>query len=58
MSNSESPQFIGRVVAALAGDPQIMQKSGQVLVAVALAQEYDLRDIDGKSPRLITLAEA
>jgi NAD(P)-dependent dehydrogenase (short-subunit alcohol dehydrogenase family) len=58
MSNSESPQFIGRVVAALAGDPQIMQKSGQVLVAAALAQEYDLRDIDGKIPHPITLAKA
>jgi NAD(P)-dependent dehydrogenase (short-subunit alcohol dehydrogenase family) len=58
MSNSESPQFIGRVIAALADDPQLMQKSGQVLVAAALAQAYDLRDIDGKSPRPITLAEA
>ncbi len=33
MSNSESPQFIGRVVAALADDPNLMRKSGKVLVA-------------------------
>src|SRR5713226_761259 len=33
LSNSESPQFIGRAVAALACDPEIMHKSGQVLVA-------------------------
>ena len=57
MSNSESPQFIGRAVAALASDPNIMQKSGQVLVAAALAQEYGFSDIDGKHPRPLTLDE-
>jgi dehydrogenase/reductase SDR family member 1 len=58
LSNSESPQFIGRAVAALAADPNILQKSGQVLVAAALAQEYGFTDIDGKQPRPLTLAEA
>ncbi|MBD0372086.1 MAG: SDR family NAD(P)-dependent oxidoreductase [Pyrinomonadaceae bacterium] len=57
MSNSESPQFIGRAVAALASDPNIMQKSGQVLVAASLAQEYGFTDIDGKQPRPLTLAD-
>jgi NAD(P)-dependent dehydrogenase (short-subunit alcohol dehydrogenase family) len=55
LSNSESPQFIGRAVAALASDPNIMEKSGQVLVAAALAQEYGFTDIDGKQPRPLTL---
>jgi dehydrogenase/reductase SDR family protein 1 len=55
LSNSESPQFIGRAVAALASDPNIMQKSGQVLVAAALALEYGFTDIDGKQPRPLTL---
>jgi dehydrogenase/reductase SDR family member 1 len=58
LSNSESPQFIGRAVAALAADPQRMQKSGQVLVAAALALEYGFTDIDGKQPRPLTVAEA
>ena len=58
LSNSESPQFIGRAVAALAYDPEIMRKSGQVLVAAALAQEYGFTDIDGKQPRPLTLEEA
>ena len=58
LSNSESPQFIGRAVAALAADPQIMLKSGQVLVAAALALEYGFTDIDGKQPRPITVEEA
>jgi len=57
LSNSESPQFIGRAIAALASDPQIMTKSGQVLVAAAVAQEYGFTDIDGKQPRPLTVEE-
>jgi NAD(P)-dependent dehydrogenase (short-subunit alcohol dehydrogenase family) len=57
LSNSESPQFIGRAVAALATDPNIMEKSGRVYVAAALAQEYSFTDIDGKQPRPLTLAD-
>lgn len=57
LSNSESPQFIGRAVAALASDPDIMRKSGQVLVAAALAQEYGFKDVDEKQPRALKLEE-
>ena len=57
MSNSESPQFIGRVVAALANDPNILKKSGQVLVAAQEALEYGIQDIDGKQPRPLTLKD-
>src|SRR5215216_869448 len=57
LSNSESPQFIGRAIAALAADPQIMMKSGQILVAAAVAQEYGFTDIDGKQPRPLTVEE-
>lgn len=57
MSNSESPQFIGRVVAALATDPNIMKKSGKVLVAAQEALEYGIQDIDGKQPRPVTLKD-
>jgi dehydrogenase/reductase SDR family protein 1 len=57
LSNSESPQFIGRAVAALAADPNIMHKSGKVLVAAELAREYGFTDIDGAQPRPLTLEE-
>lgn len=57
LSNSESPQFIGRAIAALANDPNLMQKSGQVLVAAALALEYGFTDIDGKQPRPLTIQD-
>ncbi|WP_019028311.1 SDR family NAD(P)-dependent oxidoreductase [Colwellia piezophila] len=50
LSNSESPEFIGRAVAALASDSSIMQKSGKILVAAKLALEYGFTDIDGKQP--------
>jgi len=57
MSNSESPQFIGRVVTALANDPNIMKKSGQVLVAAQEALEYGIKDLDGRQPRPLTLKD-
>jgi dehydrogenase/reductase SDR family member 1 len=55
LGNSESPQFIGRAVAALASDPSVMSKSGSILVAAALAREYGFTDIDGKRPTPLTL---
>jgi hypothetical protein len=51
LSNSESPQFVGRAVAALAGDRDIMRRSGQTLVAAELGEEYGFPDVDGKRPR-------
>jgi NAD(P)-dependent dehydrogenase (short-subunit alcohol dehydrogenase family) len=37
----------GRVVAALAADPDIMKRSGGEFVTAELAQEYGLTDVDG-----------
>jgi hypothetical protein len=34
-----------------------MKKSGQILVAAAIAQEYGIKDIDGKQPRPLTVEE-
>jgi dehydrogenase/reductase SDR family member 1 len=55
LSNSESPQFIGRSVVALATDPNVISKSGQILVAANLAQEYGITDLDGRQPRPLTI---
>lgn len=57
LSNSESPEFIGRAVAALAADPAMIEKSGRVLVAASMAEEYGFTDIDGKTPRPLTVNE-
>ena len=55
LSNSESPQFIGRAVAALAADAKVIERTGQVLIAASLAREYGFTDVDGKSPEPLTL---
>src|ERR1051325_2398003 len=46
LSNSESPQFLGRAVAALASDSAVSRWNGSVLVAAQLASEYGFADID------------
>lgn len=58
LSNSESPEFIGRAVAALLADPQRLRHTGSVRVAAALAEEYAFTDIDGKRPHPLSLSEA
>lgn len=57
LSNSESPQYVGRAVVALASDPDIMKKSGQILVAATLAQEYCFTDINGEQPLPLTVGD-
>ncbi len=47
-SRSESPEYVGRAVAALAADPDRLAKSGRLLWAADLAEEYGFTDIDGK----------
>jgi dehydrogenase/reductase SDR family protein 1 len=58
ISNSESPEFIGRVIAALCGDPLLGKRSGRAIVAAALAEEYGVEDIDGRRPVPLTLESA
>ena len=57
LSNSESPEFSGRVIAALASDPALLERSGQVIVGAAAALAYGIADEDGKQPRPLTLAD-
>jgi len=44
---TESAEFTGRAVAALAADSGVLSKSGQVLSTPGLAREYGFTDIDG-----------
>lgn len=57
LSNSESPEFIGRAVAAMAADDDVLRHTGSVVVAAALAKEYGFTDLDGTTPRALTLAD-
>jgi len=58
LSASESPEFIGRVIAALGRDPGLADRSGQALVAAAVATELGVTDIDGRQPAALTLDTA
>jgi NAD(P)-dependent dehydrogenase (short-subunit alcohol dehydrogenase family) len=57
LTNSESPEFSGRAVVALATDPEVLRHSGCVRVVADLAREYGFTDIDGTTPRALTLAD-
>lgn len=48
MEHTESVECIGRAVVALARDPDVIEKSGQVLTVGDLAREYGFTDIDGR----------
>jgi dehydrogenase/reductase SDR family member 1 len=57
LSNSESPEFVGRVIAAMAADPRAIDRSGEVIVAADAALRYGVSDVDGRQPRPLTLAD-
>lgn len=50
IAQTESPDYIGRAVAALASDPGVFRRSGQALAVGNLAREYGFTDIDGRQP--------
>ena len=46
----ETPVYLGRAIVALASDPQVLEKSGQLLEVGTLAREYSFTDADGSQP--------
>ena len=46
----ETPVYLGRAIAALAADPRALERSGHLLEAGTLAQEYGFTDADGTQP--------
>jgi NAD(P)-dependent dehydrogenase (short-subunit alcohol dehydrogenase family) len=47
---SETPLYVGRAVAALAADPDIMKRTGQLCSSWELAREFKFTDVDGRRP--------
>jgi len=47
---SESPRYVGRAVAALAGDPDVSRWNGEALSSGQLAQVYGFTDLDRTQP--------
>ena len=43
-----SVEHPGRVIAALAADPEIMKRSGGTFITTEVAQDYGITDIDGR----------
>ena len=48
--HSETPRFVGRGIAALASDPEVMARSGRVWSSWELARVYGVSDTDGSRP--------
>ncbi|TDV49896.1 SDR family NAD(P)-dependent oxidoreductase [Actinophytocola oryzae] len=46
-ANACTPEFPGRVIAALATDPAVMARSGGTFITAELAREYGVTDVDG-----------
>jgi NAD(P)-dependent dehydrogenase (short-subunit alcohol dehydrogenase family) len=47
--NGCSPEFPGRVIAALATDPDLLNRTGGTFITAELAQDYGITDIDGRT---------
>ena len=48
--HSETPLFVGRAVAALAADPKVMARTGDVISSWEIARELGFTDADGTRP--------
>jgi NAD(P)-dependent dehydrogenase (short-subunit alcohol dehydrogenase family) len=51
-AESETPFYVGRAVAALAADPNVLQKTGRVYAAWDLGPAYGFTDVDGRQPNM------
>ncbi|HEX2271829.1 MAG TPA: SDR family oxidoreductase [Pyrinomonadaceae bacterium] len=47
---TETPRYVGRAVAHLAGDPEVARWNGQSLSSGQLAKIYNFTDLDGSQP--------
>lgn len=50
LDGTETPEYLARLVVALACDPNVGARSGQVVTVGDLAREYGFADVDGAQP--------
>lgn len=50
MANAESPEFTGRIVAAIHADPGRMEMSGQTVIGAEAAERYGITENEGRKP--------
>jgi NAD(P)-dependent dehydrogenase (short-subunit alcohol dehydrogenase family) len=58
LSITESPEYLGRAVRALAEDSSVMRHTGRVLTVGDLAREYGFTDVDGRQPVAFRMPQA
>ncbi|MBO0868203.1 MAG: SDR family NAD(P)-dependent oxidoreductase [Micromonosporaceae bacterium] len=50
LAQTESTEYVGRAVLALASDPGVHRRTGQTYAVGDLAREYGFTDVDGRQP--------
>lgn len=55
LARTESPRYLGRAVAALARDTQVLARTGELLRVGDLARTHGFTDIDGRQPEAFEL---
>ena len=50
LETGESVEYAGKAVVGLALDDRVMRKTGKVLFAADLGEEYKFVDVDGRQP--------
>ncbi|HUL19112.1 MAG TPA: SDR family NAD(P)-dependent oxidoreductase [Steroidobacteraceae bacterium] len=50
LQQAETPQFNGRIIHALARDPELMSLSGQTLISAEVAHRYGITEEGGREP--------
>jgi len=50
LRQGETPQFNGRIIHALACDPQLLSLSGQTLISAEAARRYGITEAGGREP--------
>ena len=48
LKRTETPEYLGRAVAALATDPHVLRRSGRAFHVGELARAYGFTDVDGR----------
>jgi hypothetical protein len=50
MQQAETPEFTGRIIAALYDDAKLMELSGQTLIGAEIAPGYGISEAGGRAP--------
>lgn len=50
MADAETPEFNGRVIAAIHDDPKRDELNGQTLISAEIAERYGITEAGGRKP--------